>query len=230
MSERQAPPEDGGSIPTPSLQISQGVVKIISKTEAATVIKKHHYSGNVPAGKNFYFGWYFDGNLYAVAVYGIGANSRLPLLLARVTSYPVSWKNLLELKRLARIEPKVDSQPLSKFLAICHRMLYKRGYRYVASFSDPDYNPYGGIYAASNFTLIGMTSNHDWDILNRDGKKIGRRTLFHWRKKNGNPSIADACLALGYTAISSQPKKRWFLNIGGKNKSPKVFLDTDFPV
>lgn len=207
------PPVDGGAIPTPSLQSFKGIVKTVTRAEAAAIIDKHHYSGNVPAGKNICYGWYFNGSLYAVAVYGIGANFRLPSLLSRVTGYSVNWKNLIELKRLARTEPKIDNRPLSKFLSLCHRFLSKIGYQYIASFSDPDYNPYGGIYAAANFKFIGMTSNHDWDILNKEGKKIGRRTLLHWRKKNGNPSIDEACKILGYTKINPQPKKRWFLKI-----------------
>ena len=47
----QVPPADGGSKPTPSLQ-----VRPITKREATPVIENYHYSKNVPAGKNLYFG------------------------------------------------------------------------------------------------------------------------------------------------------------------------------
>ena len=150
--------------------------------------------------------------LYAVAIYGIGANNNLPKFLERTLSLPVANSNLLELKRLVRIEPKEDGMPLTRFLSICHKTLKKEGYRYVASFSDPEYNPSGGIYAAANFKQIGLTQP-EADILNTVGQKIGRRTLLHWRKRNGNPSIDDACKQLGFTRVKTPPKKRWFISL-----------------
>ena len=202
----------GGSIPTPSLQI-----RPITKKEAAPVINQYHYSKNVPAGKNIYFGCFVGELLYAVAIYGIGVNNNGPAFLARTLNLDVTVKNSLELKRLARIEPKIDSAPLTKFLSICHRLLKKDGYRFIVSYSDPDFNPAGGIYAASNFKLIGMTSA-ETDILNEHGLKINRRTLLHWRNRQRDltgtmMTIDEACAVRGFTKIKTQPKKRWFLEI-----------------
>jgi hypothetical protein len=181
------------------------------------VIETYHYSKNVPAGKNIYFGCFLGALLYAVAIYGIGVNNNGPQFLARTLNLPVTVQNSLELKRLARIEPKVDAAPLTKFLAICHRLLKKQGYKYVVSYSDPDFNPAGGIYAASNFKHIGMTSA-EMDILNSQGLKINRRTLLHWRnaqcKLTGTMMTIDqACAVRGFKKVKTQPKKRWFLEI-----------------
>lgn len=213
MPEHQVPPEDGGSNPTPSLQVRR-----IDKKTAAPVIEQYHYSKNVPAGKNIYFGYYVNNSLlYAVAIYGIGVNNNGPAYLARVTGTNVTVQNSLELKRLARVEPKIVSAPLTKFLAICHRLLKKEGYRSIVSYSDPDFNPTGGIYAASNFKMIGLTSP-ETDILNAAGLKINRRTLLHWRNRQkvltGKMlTIDEACEIRGFKKVKTQPKKRWFLEI-----------------
>jgi hypothetical protein len=189
------------------------VVKVIDKSTARTVVDSNHYSGNVPAGKSFYYGWYFGEDLYAVAVYGISANPGIPKYVGSIVGKDgLDWNNVTELKRLARVEPKVDSRPLTKFLSICHRLLRREGVAYIISYSDPDFNPHGGIYAASNFKLVGM-SKPETDILNKEGRKIGRRTLLHWRVKNGNPTIDEACLTLGFKKINTQPKKRWLLSL-----------------
>jgi hypothetical protein len=202
----------GGSSPTPPLQL-HGLVKVIDKATARTVVDTNHYSGNVPAGKSFYYGWYFGDELYAVAVYGISANNGLPAYVGAIVNREgLDWNTVTELKRLARVEPKVEGRPLTKFLSVCHRLLRKEGIQYVISFSDPDFNPHGGIYAASNFKLVGMTKP-ETDILNCEGRKIGRRTLLHWRVKHGNPSIDEACKILGFTKIHTQPKKRWLLSL-----------------
>jgi len=187
-------------------------VRRIDKKTARPIIEQYHYSGNVPAGKNIYFGWFVGALLYAVAIYGIGANNNQAGYLAKSQNLPVTNANLLDLKRLARVEPKIDAAPLTKFLSVNHKLLKREGYRYIVSFSDPDFNPNGGIYAASNFQQIGL-SKPEWDILNCEGKKIGRRTLLHWRKAHGNPTIEEACRLLGYTKIKTPGKKRWFISL-----------------
>lgn len=134
-------------------------IRRITQAEARTIVDTYHYSRNVPAGKNIHFGWFLGEELYAVASYGIGANNNLPKYLAKVTGLPVVNKNLFELKRLARKGSKEEKQvSLSKLLAVSNRALFKEeGIRYIVSYSDPDYNPAGGIYAASGFTLLGLT-------------------------------------------------------------------------
>lgn len=193
-------------------------IRRITQAEARTVVDIYHYSRNVPAGKNVHFGWFLEGELYAVASYGIGANNNLPRYLAKVTGLPVENKNLFELKRLARKGSKEEKIiPLSKLLSVSHRSLRDDGIRYIVSYSDPDYNPAGGIYAASGFTLLGMTAA-ETDIITDKGLKIGRRTLLHWRNAHGHPSIAEACATLNYSVAKTPPKKRWFLALDKEDK------------
>jgi hypothetical protein len=194
-------------------------IRRISQSEARSIVDTYHYSRNVPAGKNVHFGWFLGEELYAVASYGIGANNNLPKYLAKATGLPVENRNLFELKRLARQGKKEEKTvSLSKLLAVSHRNLFKEdGIRYIVSYSDPDYNPAGGIYAASGFTLLGMTKP-ETDIITDRGLKIGRRTLLHWRKAHGNPTIQEACRTLNYSVAHTQPKKRWFLALDKADK------------
>jgi len=196
------------------------------------LVEKYHYSKNLPAGKNICFGWFLpepeeETDLfgekktpYAVAVYGIGSNARIYDCLARESGLLVNANNTYELKRLVREGDKEDRRvSLSQLLSVCHKALLKEdGIRYIVSYSDPQFNPDGGIYAASNFTLIGWTNNHNWQIIKADGTSTNRRTLNHWRAAHGNPSVDDACAILGYKKVNAPPKKRWFLCLDPKDQ------------
>jgi hypothetical protein len=195
-------------------------IRRITQAEARSVVDTFHYSKNVPAGKNIHFGWFLnDESLYAVASYGIGANNNIAKYLARITGLDVTNQNLFELKRLARRGEKSAALfSLSKLLAVSHKNLFrKNGIRYIVSYSDPDYNPTGGIYAASGFRLLGTTAP-ETDIVTDGDLKIGRRTLLHWRKAHGNPTISEACKLLNYRIVKTPSKKRWFLALDKKDK------------
>lgn len=208
-----------------------GQIRRISVKEARPLVEEYHYSGNLPSGKNICFGWFLPeenaaadlfGNrerLYAVAIYGIGANNNVYKFFAEATGLPCCNGNLYELKRLVRSGTKEDKQvSLSQMLSFCHRSLLREdGIKYIISYSDPDFNPSGGIYAASNFVLLGWTKP-ETDILNISGLKINRRTLLHWRNRNGHPSIEEACKILGYQKVKTPPKKRWFICLDPKDE------------
>jgi len=188
-----------------------GEIRRVSVAEARPLVQEYHYSKNLPAGKNVCFGWFTpDDNslvgetLYAVAVFGIGSNNNVYGYFSEITGLECTDKNLYELKRLVRSGSKEEKQvSLSQMLSVCHRSLLKEnGIRYIISYSDPEFNPSGGIYAASNFTLLGY-SKPETDILDADGLKINRRTLLHWRNRNGHPTIDEACAILGYTKVKT---------------------------
>lgn len=88
-------------------------VQCISHEIAKPFIETWHYSKCCPTGKNIFFGWYInDYTLYAVADYGIGVNPYQAQSLSKLTGLNISSNKLLELKRLCRIEPKIDTLPL----------------------------------------------------------------------------------------------------------------------
>ena len=61
------PLADGGSTPTPPLQIQ---VREISSAEAKTVVTRYHYSAKMPCGKMICFG-YFVGGRFVVRRRGL---------------------------------------------------------------------------------------------------------------------------------------------------------------
>src|SRR5438477_396436 len=96
--------------PTPVMRIRE-----ISQAIGKRFVGRWHYSKSVPGGKNIFFGWFIDGELYAVAAYGIGVNPVQAVSLETLTGKPVTKQNLCELKRLCRIEPVKPTCPLTKF-------------------------------------------------------------------------------------------------------------------
>ena len=185
-------------------------IRTIELSVARPFIEMWHYSNKVPTGKNIFFGWYINEELYAVANYGIGVNNYQSSFLARVTSENVENNNLLELKRLCRAEP-ARQMYLTQFLSKCHKRLKKLGYKYIISFSDPECGHNGGIYRAANFSHIGKT-NAEWHVIDEDGTKHHRRYPYRYAQRN-NCTIDEARKELGLKRIKTLPKDRWFLRI-----------------
>lgn len=199
-------------------------IRKIPKDAAEDFIIKWHYSRRCPTGKNIFFGWYINtgessiysdmfGNvLYAVADYGIGVNPYQAQSLSKLTGFNVENDKLLELKRLCRIEPKLELFPLTKFISQCHKMLRKEGYCYIVSFSDPNYGHTGGIYKAANFLYLGKT-NAELHTVDKDGVIRHRRYYFRYARRN-NVDMNQAREDLGLSIIKTMPKDRWFIKIG----------------
>ena len=223
MVEQATQSQDGVSKTTPSLQSL--LVQEISPSAAKEVILKYHYSGKMPGGKMICFGYFVDGKLYAVSVYGQGVNRNSAKFLQRKTKLSVDKSNFLELMRLARVEPKIESAPLTKFLALCHKHLLKRGYKYILSYSDPEFNPAGGIYAATNFILLGMSQSMPRNFTDMNGKRKSWRGVTAWRKKH-DVSIEEAIQALGLVRSTFPSKKQWFLALVSSESSQIAHLDT----
>jgi hypothetical protein len=203
-------------------------VEEISLTVARPFIERWHYSGKTPTGKNVFFGWYIGEELYAVADYGIGVNSVQAEFLSRITQKNVTQANLYELKRLCRTEPAITGYPLTQFLARCHKSLKRdHGIRFIVSFSDPEHNrfadqadvPYssGGIYKAGNFEYLGKT-NAEIHVVDATGIKRHRRYPCRYMERQrlkGVPiTMEQAREKLGLRPIKTEPKDRWFLDLG----------------
>lgn len=179
---------------------------------AASFIKKWHYSGRCPRGKNIYFGWFMGECLYAVADYGIGINPYQAQSLSAMTGHNIQIDSLLELKRLCRVEPKIEKYPLTQFLSKCHKLLKQMGYCYVVSFSDPTFGHSGGIYKASNFTHLGQT-NAEYHAVDKDGTVRHRRYYYRYARSKGI-NMEQARDELGLELVRTLPKDRWFIQIG----------------
>ena len=217
----------GGSNPPRSLH--PFIVKRIFKAQKPFVIK-HHYSHNCPTGKNISFGAFIDGDLYAVAIYGVGANMDGGKSLAVRTGKPVTRENHVTLKRLCRQGEKGAAQiAMTRFLSICHKMLKREGIRFVVSYADPTENgtikpeprttkwQCGGIYAAANFKHLGQVPP-ERHFKDREGKFVHRRVPYRLmqrrNKAGGNMNMPEAQAEMGLTPWMMEPKERWFIDLG----------------
>jgi hypothetical protein len=192
----------------------------IPQAQAAAFIEKWHYSRRCPTGKNIFFGWMDGAEMYAIADYGIGVNPYAAAYLAKVTKEKVSNSNLVELKRLCRVEPKRDDLPLTKFLAACHKELIKMGYCYIVSFSDPAHGHNGGIYKAASFSHLGQT-NEERHVVDVNGVVRHRRYAFRYARRN-SCTIEEARQRLGLKIVKTVRKDRWFKRIAVASAAKKL--------
>lgn len=190
-------------------------IKKITPQIAKPFIETWHYSKRCPTGKNIFFGWYVDGELYAIADYGIGVNPYQAQSLSKLTGLDIQNRSLLELKRLCRIEPKKESLSLTSFLAKCHKFLKQEGYRFIVSFSDPAHGHCGGVYRAANFQHLGKT-NPETHSIDLEGNVRHRRYYFRYARRKGI-SVSKAREELGLKLVKTVPKDRWFIQINKKS-------------
>jgi hypothetical protein len=214
---------------------------------------------------NVFFGAFLDDDLlgddlYAVADYGMGSNMDKGAALARLTGLPVRFQNIeqewldkphknmnveglvvgpincLELKRLCRRGEKGEAKiPLTRFLAICHRILKReRGIQFIVSYSDEGElrtekidgkwmvvppareGAGGGIYRAANFQHLGQTAP-EVHTVDPDGKIFHRRVAYkemkRWNAKHPEEPKTTGSIReeRGRVPIVTPPKERWFL-------------------
>ncbi len=193
-------------------------VRPASLAEARPFIERCHYSKSCPAGMNIFFGVehgqmadLVSQEFYAVACYGISSSPQIHKSLSRQTGSKVTLSNLLELRRLCRREP-AEEIPLTWFLSQCHKRLKRKGYKFIVSFSDPDFGHNGGIYRAANFVHLGKTKP-EIHFLEPSGRFIHRKTLTNQAAAAGS-TVQNVVAEKNLQPSSSSPKDRWLLKIG----------------
>jgi hypothetical protein len=242
--ERLSQQEVGGSIPTRPLRVHE-----IKHAEAKPFIEANHYSRLVPSGKNIYFGGYLDEELYCVASYG-SPKAQMVSKMAEKNPYieflrkkidpSVTPENLFELTRLCRIGakntygpifPNQKTPPLTRFLAICHRLMKRyHGARFIISFCDSQLWGFdGAIYKAANFKSFGQTliTVHTIDEKLKDKdprevrehivhRRVAYKAMKNWNAKHPDQkvTIADMRQRAGRVPFKTPPKDRWFLDLG----------------
>jgi|TARA_R110000744_G_scaffold375687_1_gene489334 hypothetical protein len=193
----------------------------INLETARPFIERWHYSERVPTGQNQFFGIrlpstpdtlietkdMFGDVLYAVADYGIGVNPYQAEFIARESGRELRIDQLVELKRLCRVEPRRDDLPLTKFISMCNKALKKQGIKCVVAFSDPEQGHSGGIYRAASFTHMGATQA-EVHLVGLDGKVRHRRFAYRHARRNGI-HVSESRDALNMQRIKTAPKDRW---------------------
>jgi len=180
-------------------------VERVDYKTAKQFVETWHYSGCIPKGRNVCFGLFADNALYAVIVYGNGVNP-----------YQASFlgvERVVEIKRMCRIEPRLEEYPLTKFIALTSKLLMvDYPYDCIVAFADPEHGHEGTVYKAANFWKHGVTQA-EWHVVDASGEVKHRRVAYRHARRNGL-TIAESRDVLGLTRVKTLPKIRWVRYFG----------------
>ena len=92
----------------------------ISQKDAATLVKRVHYSGKIVNNSQLHFGVFLNGKLEGVMSFGASLDKRKSQKLVAETA----WNDFLELNRLVCIDdtPKYTE---SRFIKVCLLLIKK---------------------------------------------------------------------------------------------------------
>lgn len=132
------------------------VVKPISSTDAAALVRRTHYSGKVAANSQLHLGVFWEGRLEGALQFGPPIDKRKVMGLVEGTH----WNGFLELNRMAFTD-KLPRNSESRAIAVAMRLIRKHypHIEWVLSFSDAAQCGDGTIYRASGFVLTGIKPN-----------------------------------------------------------------------
>jgi len=132
------------------------VVKPISAKDAATVVKRVHYSGKVVQNSQLHLGVFLDGRLEGAMQFGPSLDKRKIQGLVKDTG----WNGFIELNRMA-FSDRLPRNSESRALGVAMRIIRKAypHIEWVVSFADGAQCGDGTIYRASGFALTGIRKN-----------------------------------------------------------------------
>lgn len=149
------------------------VVKPISARDAATLIKRVHYSGKIVQNSQLHFGVFLHGRLEGAMQFGPSLDKRKIQGLVEGTL----WNGFLELNRMA-FSDRLPRNSESRAISVAMRII-KKNYphiEWVISFADGTQCGDGTIYRASGFVLTAI--NKSMNLVRRgDGVVIHKMTL-----------------------------------------------------
>jgi hypothetical protein len=139
---------DGGSIPTPSLQVSECILKDVQE-----FVKRNHYTHSVfGVTPEFCFRITSGSEICGAAIFG------KPAGMGVLKKYSENGKfRTTELRRFVLADwcPRNSE---SKTLGVIFRALRKKGVQRILSYADPAMGHNGTIYKATGFRSTGLTS------------------------------------------------------------------------
>jgi hypothetical protein len=164
----------GGSIPTPSLQISAKDLAVFpcQLSDVRNFIEKYHYSHDVNGVKVSYcFAIKAFGDLVGGVIYGAMSTTAWK-------KFADSEKEVLELRRLALLD-EVGKNSESRVVGWTLRWLRKNalGVKIVVSYADPTHGHQGTIYRASNFRYLGLSGKDKGFLDPETGRIYHSRSL-----------------------------------------------------
>jgi hypothetical protein len=152
------------------------IVKPISSSDAARIVKSCHYSGKVVPNSQLHFGVFLDGKCGGVMQFGPSMRKDLIRPLVKDTS----WNGFIELNRMAFAD-WLPRNSESRAIAVAMRLIRKvyPHIEWVVSFADGTQCGDGAIYRASGFVLTGIKKNTEIKIDPRTGKAMATMAAFH---------------------------------------------------
>lgn len=132
------------------------IVKPISAKDAASLVRRVHYSGKVVQNSQLHLGVFLDGSLEGAMQFGPSLDKRKIQGLVRDTG----WNGFIELNRMA-FSDRLPRNSESRALGVAFRMIRKHypHIEWIVSFSDGAQCGDGTIYRASGFYLTGIKKN-----------------------------------------------------------------------
>jgi|SRR5579859_6381830 len=172
--EQPIPIGDGGSTPTPSLQISatEFTIEPCKLSDVRAFVETHHYSHNLNGVKiSFCFSAKHNGVLVGAVVYGAMSTTAWK-------KFADSEKKVLELRRLVLLD-SVGRNSESRMVGYTLRWIKKNApeVTVVVSYADPMHGHNGTIYKASNFRYIGLSGKDKGFLDPETGKTYHSRAL-----------------------------------------------------
>jgi hypothetical protein len=188
----------------------------VSQKDAATLVKKVHYSGKIVNNSQLHFGVFLNGKLEGVMSFGASMDKRRVGALVENTK----WNDFLELNRMAFSEA-LPRNSESRALSIAFKLIKKHypNIEWIISFADGTQCGDGTIYRASGFVLTGIKKNTTM-LLMPDGSIVADKTLNNSNNmgKNGRKGSSIA-KEQGAKAIKGfQLRYVYFLNTKAKER------------
>jgi hypothetical protein len=185
----------------------------ISQKDAATLVKRVHYSGKIVNNSQLHFGVFLNGKLEGVMSFGASFDKRRVQSLVENTG----WNDFLELNRMAFSEA-LPRNSESRALSIAFKLIKKHypNIEWIISFADGTQCGDGTIYRASGFVLTGIKKNSSM-LLMPDGSVVASMTYSkgsHILKTNGKAGKPEGAKPLA----GFQLRYVYFLNPKAKER------------
>jgi hypothetical protein len=145
----------------------------ISAKDAATLVRRVHYSGKVTQNSQLHLGVFLGEKLEGAMQFGPSMDKRKTQALVSGTT----WNGFLELNRMA-FSDRLPRNSESRAIGVAMRMIRQHypHIDWVISFADGTQCGDGTIYRASGFVLTGIKKNQQM-LRMPDGSIIAKKTL-----------------------------------------------------
>lgn len=155
------------------MSVKDLIVKPISSKDAASLVKRVHYSGKIVPNSQLHLGVFLNDRLEGVMSFGASMDKRRMVGLVSGTKF----HDFLELNRMAfsNILPRNSE---SRALSIAFKIIKKNypNIEWIVSFADGTQCGDGTIYRASGFVLTSIKKNTSL-LKMPDGNIVADKTL-----------------------------------------------------